>query len=118
MSAHITVLDIDRVRGDTFPVQFTLTDENGVAVDISGFTFNWTVDIIEDPADELSQVFKIAGVIVTALSGIFEFRPTAVDMDLTPGSDFFHEVSMVDAGSFKRTIVKGRLIIEQDKDKD
>lgn len=117
MSNHITILEINRVRGDTFPIQFTLTDENGAAVDISGFTFNWTVDINEEPADELSQVFKLAGFIVTALSGIFEFRPTAGDMNLVPGTDYFHEVSMVDAGSFLRTIVKGKLNIEQDKDK-
>lgn len=118
MANHITEVDITRVRGDDYPLQVALTDEDDAAIDIDTFTFNWTVDTIEDPADELTQVFKVAGeIVVPATDGVVEFPPTPAQMDLDPDTDYFYEISQVDTGPFKRTIMRGKLIIEQDKDK-
>lgn len=113
MSNHITVIDLDRVRGDDFPIQFTLNDEAGSPVPITSFTFLMTADAAPDPSDALANLWELTGVIVDAPNGVFEFRPTIGQMDQLP-STYFYDVQMIDAGGFKRTIIKGELRIEQD----
>ena len=113
MSSHLTSIDITRKRGDNFPFQFTLTDDTGTAIDITGFTFRMVVDPSPSPSDALANIFDLAGVITDALNGVFEIRPTIGDMDITPGV-YFYEVQMIDAGSNVRTIVAGGFNVEQD----
>ena len=113
MSSHLTTIAIERKRGDNFPFQFTLTDDTGTAIDITGFSFRMVVDPSPNPSDALANIFDLAGVITDAVNGVFEIRPTIGDMDITPGV-YFYEVQMIDAGSNVRTIVAGQFTVEQD----
>jgi hypothetical protein len=113
MSDHIVVIDITRKRGDNFPFQFTLTDEAGVPIDITGFSFRMVVDPSNAPGDALGNILDLTGVLVTPAGGVFQFEPTTVDMNITPET-YFHEVQMIDAAAKVRTIVQGTFIIEQD----
>lgn len=112
-TGSVTSIEICRKRGDNFPFQFTLTDDSGTAIDITGFTFRMVVDPSATPTDALNNIFDIAGVITDAINGVFEIRPTTGDMDITPNT-YFYEVQMIDAGSNVRTIVAGTFIVEQD----
>ena len=113
MTDHIANIDITRKRGDNFPFQLTLKDSGGTAVDITGFTFRMVADPSNAPADDTNNLFDLAGVIVTAEDGIFQFEPTTSDMDVEPGT-YFYEVQMIDASSKVRSIVAGTFIVEQD----
>ncbi len=115
MTYHIEYINITRKRGDDFPIQFTLTDDANppLPINITGFTFKMTIDPSKTPTDISANILTLTGVIVTAVSGIFEFRPTAGQMDITPDVYYF-DVEMVDGGPNIRTIVEGKFIIEQD----
>lgn len=109
----VTAIEICRKRGDNFPFQFTLTDDTGAAIDITGFSFRMVVDPSPSPPDALNNIFDLAGIITNGIGGEFEIRPTTGDMDITPGV-YFYEVQMIDAGSNVRTIVQGGFTVEQD----
>lgn len=110
-----TALDITRKRGDNYAIRFRVT-ENGIAMDITGATFRFTVDTRKDPpaTDTSTQVFQVTGAIISpATNGIFEFVPTTVQMgNLTPKTYFF-DVEMTRSGQVA-TLVKGKFIIQQD----
>ncbi len=110
--ALTTSLNLARRRGDTFPFQLTVTS-NGSAYSITSCTFKMTVDPSPNPTSATTNLFQLTGVITTAASGEFEFRPSAANMDLTPGT-YYYDVQMVDASSYLVTLAAGKLIITQD----
>lgn len=117
MSSHISIINLERVRGDDFPPQYQLVDSAGAGVDISGYSFKFAVNTEEDPVDEVNEVFRLTGTITDAPNGLFQFNGTTIDWDLTPGGtpEYFYEVEMTDASSKIRTIIKGTITVEQDK---
>lgn len=114
MSEHITILDLDRVRGDNYPFRFQIFQKDGVTPEvITGFTFTMTVDPEVDPVNATNNLFQLSGVITDGPNGKVEFRPTLLNMDLTPDT-YFYDVQMIDDGPYTRTPVRGKLNIEQD----
>ncbi len=113
MTSHVSVIDVTRKRGDTFPLKYTIKDSAGVAVDITSFTFKLTVDPAPDPTDNSANLFSLTGNITNPTGGEVQFEPSAVQMDQLP-EVYFYDLEMTDAGSFIRTIVTGQFIIEQD----
>lgn len=111
-----TELTIRRVRGDTYPERFTITDEAGDPVNIAGATFRWTADPERDPATDDRNVLDVEGVIVSAVNGVVEFPLTDEQADIAPGTYWF-DVEMVDSGGRVRTVARGRLVIRQDRAK-
>jgi hypothetical protein len=112
MSLPSTV-NIQRVRGDTYPIIFTVNDANGDPVDITNYTFMLTVDPSEAPEDDTNNLFEIQGSIVSGPDGTVSFTPTAGDANQTPGG-YYYDVEMVDTGSAVRTIAKGAWEVVQD----
>ena len=111
----VTVVNIIRTRGDTFPVRFTLVDAAGVAVDITGFTgFLLTVDPSSEPTGPGNNLFQSIGAIVGApTAGVFEYPISLVDSDQTP-EVYFYDAQFTDAGGSIRTISRGKWTVEQD----
>lgn len=103
-------------RGDSRAKGFKLTDETGTAVDISGFTFDLTVNTHRNPDPGVpigTELFTVVGVIISGIGGTFSFAPTAVDTDLLPDT-YFYDIQMTDTGAGIQTIIKGRFIVIQD----
>jgi hypothetical protein len=97
---------ITRRRGDTYPVQITITDSAGDPVDITGASFVLTVNAVEDPDTPGTEEFDLTGAIVApATDGVVEFTPTAGDVDLV--GRFFYDVQMTDVSGHIRTILAG-----------
>lgn len=113
MSDHVTVINVTRKRGDTFPLKYLLKDAAGAAIDITGFSFLLTVDPSPDPSDALANLFQLSGNITDGPGGAVQFEPTAGNMDQSPNT-YFYDIQQTDAGSFVRTIVTGEFVIEQD----
>ena len=105
--------DITRKRGDTHAVEFAVTDSSGTAIDVTGYTFLFTVDPNKYPATSADNVFQLTGVITDAAAGLVEFAPTALQADMTPGTYFF-DCQMTDDNSRIRTIDSGKFKIVQD----
>lgn len=109
MPDFTTPINKSLYRGNTTPWKF-IYKEDGVAADITGYTFTLTVDTEENPEDpSATQVFEIAGVITSAADGEFEFRPSTANMTLDAGT-YYYEVNVND-GSYDTTIVSGELEI-------
>lgn len=114
MSCGITNLDICRKRGDTFPFQLNIKDENGVAIDITGDTFLLTVDPSPAPTGSGNNLFQLTGTIINGPGGVVEFQPSAVQADQTPAT-YFYDVQQTEAvTSDIRTILYGEWQVVQD----
>ncbi len=117
LSCGATVLNRCRIRGDTFPMVFTLTDSAGAAIDITGFGFKLTVDPSDEPADDSGNLFELDGVIPIGTDGVVQFLLSDAQADQTP-NEYFYDVQMVDLALRKRTIVRGIYEVTQDITKD
>ncbi len=114
MSLHVSIVDVDRTRGDNHPFAFQLFKADGITVEpVTGFTFKFTVDPDNEPVTSTNNLFQLTGVITDGANGKFEFRPSTANMDQTPDI-YFYDVEMVDGGAFVRTPIRGKLTIEQD----
>lgn len=110
-----------RRRADTFPVLFTLTDAAGDPVDVTGWTFLFTVDENPDPPEETdpssTEVFQRAGVVQDGPGGIVRVGPFDA-ADVGTLGDFFYDLQAVDTSGNIRTIARGQFSLEQDITKD
>lgn len=105
--------DIERYRGDTAADEWTITDSAGVAIDIAGFSFILSVNSLENPPDNTTELYNVSGTITAALSGIVEFSPSALNADQKPAV-YYYDVQMTDTGGRLKTIDKGKYTYNQD----
>lgn len=106
-------LDICRVRGDTFPMVFTMVDTAGDPINIAGFSFLLTVDPAEEPIGAGNNRFQLAGAITDAAGGEVTFTMSAGQADQTP-KEYFYDLQQTDTGGSIRTIAKGSFTFVQD----
>lgn len=106
------VLDLCRVRGDTFPFSVTIT-QVGAPVDITGYTIVMTVDPSDAPADASGNLFTNTAVITDGPNGVATFTLSTPDADQTP-NDYFHDMQLTDGSGAIRTFAKGKYQVLQD----
>ncbi len=99
-------------RGDSAARGFVIQDSLGVAVDITGFSFTFTVNEEEDPAPG-TELFTVTGVITNATAGQVAFSPTITDTNQTPG-EYFYDLEQTDSGGGIDTLIKAVCEIVQD----
>ena len=104
---------ITRYRGDTAPDRFTVTDTDGTALNVTGYSFIMTIDERLNPPDETTQIAQITGDLVTPSSGIIEFAPTSGDADQEPGT-YYYDIQMTDGDGKLTTLAKDEYIFTQD----
>lgn len=102
-----TALDISRTKGDTYADEYTIKDSAGVAIDVTGFSFLFSVDPAPNPTDDSTRLFQIAGTLVDAANGRISFAPTSMQADLLEPSVYFYDIQQIDGASAVRTIAKG-----------
>lgn len=107
-----SVIDVERVRGDTYPEIFQVTID-GAAQDITGATFLLTVDPSPSPPDDTTMVFEIVGAIVDALLGKVGFTPSVGQAGTAPAT-YYYDLQMTESGGAVRTVAKGKWKISQD----
>lgn len=107
-------VNICMTRGDATPFQFTLTDDAGAAIDISGDSFLLTVDPSADPPNSDNNLFQLVGSLPGGgTDGVVQFEPSAVDTAQPPSTYYFDVQQTTVAGDI-RTIVKGEFAIQED----
>ena len=104
-------VDICVTKEDSEPFSFTIQDGDGVAIDVTGFTFLLTVDPSNEPPDDTTKIFQLAGALTDPTNGIITFSPSAIDLDQDP-SDYFYDVYRTNVGGDGRTIIKGKFTID------
>ena len=105
--------DIERFRGDTAADEWTIQDESGVVIDIAGFSFILTVNSVQNPPDNSTELYNIAGILTDAANGVVEFPPSALNADQKPAV-YYYDVQMTDTGSRIKTIDSGTYTYKQD----
>ena len=100
-------------RGDSDAKGFVIEDSNGVAIDITGFSFKLTVNSEKDPTDTVNEQFSVSGIISDALNGKVSFGPTITDTDITP-TTYFYDIEQTDTGGRIKTLIKAKAKIIQD----
>lgn len=96
---------INRVRGDTYPVEATLKI-NGLPVNLTGAIVNFSYKKVGDP-----QIKTILGVHDNSTNGIVVFTPTADDFTIAGTYDF--DIERYQDG-IKITHIIGRLVLADD----
>ena len=114
--------DICWARGDTKPRVFTKTDANGAAIDVSASTFRMTVNTDKNPsvASPGTVLFTAVGVFVTdGTDGQVQFAPTGIAVfdSLTLPTTAYYDIEETDGVGAIETLIKGRVLIEQDTSK-
>lgn len=102
------VTPLTRRKGDTFPIDVTVTDSNGVAIDITGNTFSLDVTAENDPND-VAYIMQLTGSIVVAADGTVTF-PVSGAQSLLVGS-YYYVIRQTAAGEVT-TILEGSFDIE------
>lgn len=112
-----TECDIERRRGDTRDLRIKLS-ENGVALDVTGYTALLTINVEKEPADITNQVFQATGAPVpgSEAEGLINFDFDLFDSngaDVQPGA-YFYDVQVTDAASERSTPLIGKFTVKQD----
>ena len=105
--------DITRYRGDTAADEITVQTSAGAAVDVTGFTFVLTVSSLENPPDNVTELYNITGTILVPAAGTVEFVPSAIQADQKPAT-YYYDIQMTDGAGRIKTIAKGAYIYTQD----
>lgn len=105
--------DLTRYRGDTAADVITVQTSAGAAVDVTGFTFILTVNSIQNPPDNTTELYNIAGAILVAAAGTVEFVPTTGNSDQKPAA-YYYDIQMIDDVGRIKTIEKGMYTYTQD----
>lgn len=106
--------ELTKFRGDTKPIAFKLWSDQaaGLALDITDYAFKLTVDPEEEPVDDTANILSLDGVITSVSDGEFQFEPTALDMDITPG-EYYYDLEITDpAGNIETQFVKKFTIVQ------
>lgn len=102
---------ISRYRGDTHPIYLEIEDE-GEALDISGYSFKLTVNSERNPTDTSNQLFSVDGTVVNGPGGLAKFVLSTDQADNV--GRFYFDIQQTDTGGADRTIVRGDYISKQD----
>jgi hypothetical protein len=105
--------DKTRYRGDTAADEITVQTPAGAAVNVSGFTFVMTVNSLENPPDNVTELYAIVGTILVAAAGTVEFVPSGVQADQKP-ADYYYDIQMTDGAGRIKTLDKGMYTYTQD----
>ena len=114
--------DLVFTRGDTFVWSRTIKDSDGVAVDITGRTYEIAVDDEQRPADETGQLTVISGTVPTGTDGVVQFEITtanwaAIEAAITSyPATLFYDLEETTSGKV-RTLRKGKFKVKQDINK-
>jgi len=108
---------IQRNRGDTTAFTVTIEEPNGTLVDVTGYSFIFTVDPSKAPAAGGGELYSLSvgsGITISdGPNGEITIGMSVSDSDQTPG-DYFYDLQMTDLGSLITTILKGDYEVIQD----
>lgn len=105
-------MNITRCRGDDYDLVLVVKNSKAKPVNIFGWTdITMTVDPSSAPADNTTKVSTMTGVLTT--NGLDGSLSIAIDPAI-PVGNYFYDLQITQADGKKRTIARGKYIVEQD----
>lgn len=95
---------ICRVKGNTYVEQVTIR-QNGAALNITGGTVLLTINTLENPPSDATEVTEITGSITDGPNGVVEFTPDATLIAQAAGT-YYYEVQLTLSGVIT-SVMKG-----------
>jgi hypothetical protein len=105
--------EIEVVANDSPIIPVKITDDAGVDIDVTGWSFKMTVDPDSAPSDNTTKLFDVNAVLVAPVTGDITFQPTAINLALAPDT-YFYDIEMTTTAPMTRTILKGQFIVGPD----
>ncbi len=110
--------DITWYRGDSYPLELTfrnrLTKE---LIDLTGYTFLFTVNPEKEPVDDSNQLFQVAGVVdpdQVTNKGKVIFTPLIADTSTAAIGTYYYDIQLSYDVDSPRTLFKYKFKIHQD----
>lgn len=106
-----TRVDITCRKGDTFKLELTFTDSDGVAIDISGYT--WKMDVKETDTSASDIIAEDSFTYSGASNGKLSITATATVMSGVDGGLYVYDLQSTNSGDVK-TWVYGIFKVNED----
>lgn len=106
MQGQVEVINIERMRGDTYSEQFEFTGLGSLI----GASFLLTVDPEMEPADATANLFQLVGTVLSA--SLVEFPITALQADNV--GTYYYDIQMTSVTGQVRTVTRGTWTFRQD----
>lgn len=105
----VTILPIERRRGDTWDIRVTITDEDENPISVTGSAFQLIVDETQfpDPGSTATRKFVLIGAIFDAPLGVVDFPVPQPAADTAPG-DYYYFVKMTASNGKTITVATER----------
>jgi len=108
-----TYKDLNFNEGDDFPYIVTITDSDGVAVDLTGYTFYMTIKKKKSDPDAIAIFKKTVTSIPQAAEGIVTITVDRADtLNIQPGI-YPYDIKYKDSTGDIRTVIYGNFTIIQ-----
>ncbi len=103
-----TATDFTLHKGKDKTIQVTITDEDGVAKDVTGATITLRIGGIRD--DSIALV--VVGSIVTALSGIVKAVITDTASEVLNPQVYDYQFEIVDSAGLEQIVREGKCLVK------
>ena len=110
MATKLIPQDFEMVSGDDKTVRFTVTDQDGVAQDLTGASATWAFSRRARRAAIATKTVGSGITISDAANGIVDVTVARADTETIEG-DFYHELEIVDGGGTKSTAAYGTMTV-------
>ncbi len=112
MITKLTPQDFELVSGNDKNLNFTLTDQDDVAVDLTGATIVWAMAHAAKNKSRLITYTSPTNLIITdAATGKFQVQVQDTDTENLKARDYYHEARVVSAAGQKRTVAIGTVTL-------
>jgi len=114
-----TILEeIEWYRGDSYPLELTIKNKaSGLVINLTGYTFKFTVNSEQNPVDSTNELFQVAGVVdpdQDTNTGKVTFTPEIEDTATASISTYYYDIELSYSIGRPRTIKKDKFKILQD----
>jgi hypothetical protein len=106
---YYTIEDVEVTKGDDWVPVYTYLDGDGIAVDITGYTFR--LSIKESKNSSTPIIGPITGTIVNAAQGKFSFAVTSTQTNTLLERVYVYDIQVIDNNGVITTRRKGSLTI-------
>lgn len=100
-------------RGDDVTINVTVQDSDDNAIDITGYTFWFTMKKQQDDTDAQAVIQKSVTSHTTPASGLTAFSLSKTDTNIAVDS-YYYDIQMKDASGNVQTLTKGQAKVIQD----
>jgi len=109
----LTPQNFEWFSGDDYLIEFTVTDEDGAAVDLTNASATWSMARRNTSSALLTKTLGSGINVTDAVNGVLQVSLDAADGASFEG-DYYHELEVTLSGGAKRTVAYGTVTVPID----